>query len=142
MNKEQKMDIKNVFKKYDPKSEAVWKEWKDMKFLIAPMGNAHQKKTITEMFTLKEAIGLEEYGALTFEDVKANVAMGKVYRLYAYSLVLDWQDVEEDTLPIKFSHDKIHEWMMEHGEFANWIILEATKLRKEQLEAAEALVKN
>ena len=136
------MDIKQVFKKYDPKSEAEWFEWNGMSFLIAPMGNAHQKKTITEMFTLKEAIGLEESGALAFDDVKANVAMGKVYRLYAYSLVLDWKNVEEDEKELTFSHDKIHEWMMEYAEFANWIVGKAQELRKKQFEAKEDVVKN
>lgn len=136
------MNIKEVFKKYDPKSEAKWCEWNGMEFLIAPMGNSHQKKTITEMFTLKEAMGLEEQGALAFEDVKANVAMGNVYRLYAHSLVFDWKNVEDDGKPLTFSHDKIHEWMMEFGEFANWVIGEATKIRYDQLAAKEEVVKN
>jgi len=136
------MDIKNAFKKYDPKSEAVWKTWNEMEFLIAPMGNSHQKKKITELFTLKEAIGLEEAGALAFEDVKANVAMGKVYQLYAHSLVFAWKNVEEDGKELVFSHDKIHEWMMEYSDFANWITTESQALRKEIFEKKEEVVKN
>ena len=136
------MDIKNVFKKYDPKSEAVWKTWNEIEFLIAPMGNTHQKKKITEMFSLKEAIGLEENGALAFEDVKANVAMGKVYQLYAHSIVLDWKNAEEDGKELPFSHEKVHEWMMEYGDFAAWVISEAQTVRREVFEKKEEVVKN
>lgn len=136
------MDISKGFTKYDPRSEAEWYEYNEMKFLVAPMGNAFQKKKITEMFTLKEAIGLEEAGALAFEDVKANVAIGRVYELYAKSVVLDWENVEENDKPLKFNAEKIHEWMMEYPEFANFITGKAQDLRKKQFEAKEALVKN
>lgn len=136
------MDISKGFKKYDPKSEAEWFEYNEMKFLIGPMGSPYQKKKITEMFTLKEAIGLEELGALAFEDVKANVAIGKVYEMYAKSIVLDWDQVEENDKPLKFSSEKIHEWMMEHNEFANWVTGKASDLRKKLFEAKEEVVKN
>jgi len=136
------MDISKGFKKYDPKSEAEWFEYNEMKFLIAPMGNAFQKKKITEMFTLKDAIGLEEFGALAFEDVKANVAIGRVYELYAKSLVLDWENVEEKDKPLKFSHEKVHEWMMEYNEFATFVTGKAQELRKKLFDAKEELVKN
>lgn len=136
------MNVSEVFKKYDPKSECVWKEYKEMKFQVAPMGNTFQKKKITELFSLKEAIALEDVGALAFEDVKANVAMGKVYNLYAQSLVFGWDKVEEDSKPLTFSHDKIHEWMMEHSEFANWVISTSQELRKAQFEAKEEVIKN
>jgi len=136
------VDIKTAFKKYDPKSEAEWFEYNEMKFLIAPFGNTFQKKVITEMFTLKEAIGLEENGALTFEDVKANVAIGRLYQLYSKSLVLDWEKVEENEKPLAFSADKIHEWMMEHTEFANWVTSTSQQLRKKLSTAKEELAKN
>lgn len=136
------MDISKGFKKYDPKSEAEWFEFNEMKFLIAPMGNPAQKKKITELFTLKEAIGLEEMGALAFEDVKANVAIGRTYEMYAKSLVLDWENVEENGKPLKFSQEKVHEWMMEFSDFANWVVKQAQALRKKQNEAKEELVKN
>lgn len=136
------MDINKVFKKYDPKSEAEWFEYHEMKFLIAPMGNTYQKKKITELFSLKDAVGLEEFGAMAFEDVKANVAIGRVYELYSKSLVFDWENVEENGKPIKFSQEKIHEWMMEHSEFGAWITTKAIELRNKKVEVKEDLIKN
>lgn len=136
------MDISKGFKRYDPKEEAEWHEYNEMKFLICPIGTPLQKKKIKELFTLKEAVALEEHGAMAFDDVKANVAIGRVYQLYSQSLVLDWKDVEENGKKLAFSAEKIHEWMMEFPEFANWITLTASELRTKQLEAKEELVKN
>ena len=137
-----KMNINDVFKKYDPKSECVWKEYKEMKFFIAPMGNVFQKKRITELFTLKEALGLELSGALAFENVKAKEAMGNVYNLYSQSLVFDWQNVQENDKDVAFNPAKIYEWMMEHDEFANWLIESAQEVRKEQFTKKEEVIKN
>lgn len=136
------MDISKGFKKYDPREESEWFEYNEMKFLICPIGSVLQKKKIKELFTLKEAVALEEHGALAFDDVKAEVAIGRVYQLYSQSLVIDWKDVEENNKPLKFSHEKVHEWMMEFPEFANWVTITASDLRKKQLEAKEELIKN
>jgi hypothetical protein len=136
------MELKNFIKKYDPKSEGEWFEYQEeVKFLIAPMRNPEMKKKLLEEFTLDEATKLEEHGATGLEG-KGNIALGRVTRVYAKSLVFDWDGITENEEKSKFSNDKIHEWMMEDSAFSNWVLDKANELLVKKHKAKEEVVKN
>lgn len=136
------MELKNFIKKYDPKSDGEWFEYQEgVKFLVAPMRNPEMKKKLLEEFTLEEATKLEERGA-TGLDGKGNIALGRVTRVYAKSLVFDWEGLTEEDEKIKFNHDKIHEWMMEDSAFSNWILEKSNDLLVKKFKDKEDVVKN
>jgi hypothetical protein len=136
------MNVNEVFKKFDPKTQAQWRDWSGMEFLIAPMGHQGQKKEVLKTFTLKEAMELENEGPAAFKDVTADIAIGRIYELYSKVLVLDWRNVTENDKELKFSSKKVLEWMMEHDDFANWVIKESVDVRDSLEKKVEELEKN
>lgn len=135
------MNVNEIFKKYDPKSQAKWYEYEGAEFLIAPMDNPHYKKELTKTFTLKEAMAINEGGPQALEGT-ANEAIGRMYKFYSNSLVLDWKEVKDDEKVMKFSAAKVHEWMMDNDEFANFIILKSVACRDELAKEKEEVAKN
>lgn len=135
------MDINQVFKKYDPRSEAKWCEWNEAKFLIAPMDNPYQKKESTKHFTLAETLNMETQGPEALKGM-ANESIKRMYGLYAASLVFDWQDVKDGKKDLKFDTAKVAEWMVEYDDFANFVIRSSIEIRDEREKETEDIAKN
>lgn len=135
------MDINTVFKKYDPKSECEWREWNDAKFLIAPMDNPYQKKEATKHFTLAETLSMETQGPEALKGMAAD-SIKRMYGLYAASLVFDWENVKDGKKDLKFDVNKVHEWMVEFDDFANFVIRSSVEIRDKRNEETEAIAKN
>ena len=136
------MDINTVFKKYDPKTQAKWYTYQDGgDFLIAPMDNPLQQKAATKVFTLAESMRMEAHGPEGLEGMAAD-AIAKIYRVYAESLVIDWREIKDGDKELKFDSKKVHEWMTDHSEFANFVIGKAVELAGEIRKENEELAKN
>lgn len=135
------MNVSEIFKKYDPKEEAKWKEYKGMKFLIAPVGNPTYKNAMLKNLTLKQATMIETHGPEALE-MQGDEALAKIYKIYADSVVCDWEEVKEGSKKLVFSKDKILEWMIGFDDFANFIITEAHNVRNESLKEVEEVEKN
>ena len=122
----------DIFKKYDPRSEAVWKEYKGGEFLIAPQGNKFQQKEMLNEFTLQEASDFESKGPMAFGGMKAGESLKKVYNLYSKTIIFDWKLENDDDKPLKFTAAKCLEFMMEDLEFANWILVTSQEVAREK----------
>lgn len=133
--------VSDIFKKYDPKSEAVWKEYKGAEFLIAPQGNKYQQKEMLNEFTLQEASDFENQGPLAFGGMKAGESLKKVYGLYAKTIIFDWKLESDDDKPIKFTPAKCLEFMMEDLEFSNWVLLASQEVAREKDKVEEEIEK-
>lgn len=135
------MNINEIFKKYDPKSEAVWKEWNGAKFLIAPQGNKAQQKEMLNQFTLQEANDFESKGPLVFGQMMAGEALKKIYNLYANTIIFGWELETEDGKQIPFSPKKCLELMLEHLDFANWVLVASQDVAREKEVVQEEIEK-
>lgn len=122
----------SIFKKYDPRSEAVWKEFKGAEFLIAPQGNKFQQKEMLKEFTLQEASDFEAKGPLAFGDMKAEESLKKVYGLYSKTIIFDWKLEGDDDKPLKFTSAKCLEFMMDDLEFSNWVLVTSQDVAREK----------
>jgi hypothetical protein len=120
------MKLNEIFKKDRIEDQSKWCEYNGAKFLVAPMGNRKQREVTMETFTLSEAVEMDRLGPLAFGGLTAKEAVSKMYRLYATTLVLDNDGIEdEEGNPIKLSTEQIFGLMMDHDEFANWVIKES-----------------
>lgn len=131
----------DIFKKYDPRTEAVWKKYKGAEFFIAPQGNKFQQKEMLNEFTLQEASDFESKGPLAFGNMKAGESLKKVYGLYAKTIIFDWKLESDDDKPLKFSATKCLEFMMEDLEFSNWVLLASQEVAREKEKVEEAIEK-
>ena len=130
-------------KKYDPSSEAKWFKHKDAEFLIAPNLNPRMKMVMLELFTLEEAVGIEEKGGLALGNtIKGKEAIERLNELYAKGIVFDWKNVLDGTEPVPFSHENVLEQMNSDFEFRNWTIQCANELILERLKEKDEIVKN
>jgi hypothetical protein len=135
------MKASDIFKKYDPKSEAVWKEWNGAEFLIAPQGNKFQQKEMLNEFTLQEASDFETKGPLAFSNMKAGESLKKVYSLYAKTIIFDWKLEDDDGKPLKFTAQRCLDFMMEELEFSNWVLLASQEVAREKEKVEEEIEK-
>jgi hypothetical protein len=135
------MNINEIFKKYDPKSECVWKEWNGGKFFIAPQGNKAQQKEMLNQFTLQEANDFETKGPMVFGAMMAGKALEKIYNLYASTIIFDWELEADDGKKIPFSVKKCAELMSEHLDFGNWVLVAAQEVAEEKSKKEEELEK-
>jgi hypothetical protein len=124
--------VSELFKKYDPRSEAVWKTWNGAEFLIAPQGNKMQQKEMLNEFTLQEASDFESKGPMAFGDMKANESLKKVYSLYAKTIIFDWKLEDDSDKPIKFTSAKCLEFMLDDLSFSNWILMASQEVSREK----------
>jgi hypothetical protein len=131
------MNINDVFKKYDPKSECVWKEWNGAKFFIAPQGNKMQQKEMLAQFTLQEANDFETKGPMVFGAMMAGEALKKIYNLYSSTIIFDWELENDEGKKIPFTAKKCAEMMSEHLDFGNWVLLASQEVAREK-EAKES----
>lgn len=135
------MKASDIFKKYDPKSEAVWKEWNGAEFLIAPQGNKYQQKEMLNEFTLQEASDFELKGPLAFSGMKAGDSLKKVYGLYAKTIIFDWKLEDDNGKPLKFTPEKCLEFMMSELEFSNWVLVASQEVAREKEKVEEEIEK-
>ena len=135
------MNINDIFKKYDPRSECVWKEFNGGKFFIAPQGNKAQQKEMLSQFTLQEANDFETKGPMVFGTMMAGDALKKIYNLYAATIIFDWELEGEDGKKIPFTQKKCVELMCEHLEFGNWVLLASQEVAVEKSRLEEELEK-
>ncbi len=129
--------LSDIFKKYDPKTESVWKTFKGAEFLIAPQGNKFQQKEMLSAFTLQEASDFESKGPMAFADSKAIDSLTKVYGLYSKTIIFDWKLEGDDDKPVKFTPAKCLELMLDNLEFSNWVLIASQEVanEKEKVEA-------
>ena len=130
-----------VFKKYDPKTECVWKEWNEAKFFIAPQGNKAQQKEMLSQFTLQEANDFETKGPLVFGAMMAGDALKKIYNLYASTIIFDWELEDDNGKKIPFTPKKCAEMMSEHLDFGNWVLIASQEVAAEKQKKEEELEK-
>lgn len=136
------MKFNEVFKKYDPKSEAAWYDYSGSRFMIAPMGNPLQKTELLKNFTLQETEELQVRGPAGLKAANAQEALSRLYGVYAKSVVCDWAELEDDAgKAMPFNAAKVHLLMVEHDDFAGWVIEQASKRREELDKEAEAVAK-
>jgi len=135
------MNINDVFKKYDPKSECVWKEYNGAKFFIAPQGNKMQQKEMLAQFTLQEANDFETKGPMVFGAMMAGEALKKIYTLYSSTIIFDWELENDDGKKIPFTPKKCAEMMSEHLDFGNWVLIASQEVAKEKEAKEEELEK-
>jgi len=136
------MKFNEIFKKYDPRSEAAWYEYQGARFLIAPMGNPTQKTELLKNFTLEETEELQTRGPAGLKAANAHDALSRLYGVYARSVVVDWEGLEEDNgQPTKFNTTRVHVLMVDHDDFAGWVIEQASKRREELDRESEAVAK-
>lgn len=131
------MNINEVFKKYDPKTECVWKEWNGAKFFIAPQGNKMQQKEMLAQFTLQEANDFETKGPMVFGAMMAGEALKKIYNLYSCTIIFDWELENDEGKKVPFTPKKCAEMMSEHLDFGNWVLIASQEVAKEK-EAKES----
>ncbi len=135
------MNVNDVFKKYDPKEEAKWKDYKGLKFLIAPVGSVSYKNALLKNLTLKQATAIEAEGPAAL-DMPGDEALSKIYKIYSDSVVLDWDGVKNGEKELKFSKEKVLEWMNGFDEFANFVVSASHEIREEVLKEQAEVEKN
>jgi len=134
-------NFNDVFKKYDPKTECIWKEWNGAKFFIAPQGNKMQQKEMLNTFTLQEANDFESKGPLIFGASLAKDALARIYSLYAKTIIFDWELEDDNEKPIPFTAKKCAEMMTEHLDFGNWVLMASQEVAAEKAKKEEELEK-
>lgn len=135
------MKLNEIFKKYDPKSECVWKEWNGGKFFIAPTGNKAQQKEMLQQFTLQEASEFESKGPMVFASMMAGDALKKIYNLYSSTIIFDWELEDDAGKKIPFTAKKCAELMVEHIDFGNWVLMASQEVAQEKEKVEEELEK-
>jgi hypothetical protein len=133
--------MSDVFKKYDPRSEADWKKWNGAEFLIAPQGNKLQQKEMLNVFTLQEASDFESKGPMAFGNIKAKESLEKVYGLYSKTIIFDWKLEDDDGKPVKFTPARCLDLMMEELSFSNWVLLASQEVANEKTKVEEEIQK-
>lgn len=126
------MKFNEVFKRYDPKTECVWKEFNGARFFIAPQGNKAQQKEMLNQFTLQEANDFETLGPMVFGQLKAKEALSKIYNLYATTIIFDWEMTDDNDKPVPFTSKKCAELMVEHLDFGNWVLTASQEVARER----------
>jgi hypothetical protein len=130
------------FKKFDPKDEAEWFEYNEMKFLIGPYFGTNYKRVVGDTYTYEDATGLTKEGVLFFKGISAKEASKKIYRIYADALVLDWEGVTEEGKVLKFTPNAVYDLLCEYEDFAQFVFASSLDLRKKQLDIEDEIVKN
>jgi len=130
------------FIKFDATSEADWFEYNEMKFLIGPYYGHNFRKVLGANYNWADAEGITREGAKYFKDLPAIEANKKIYRLYADSLLLDWEGVTEGGKKLKYTPDAAFDLLVEYDDFAQFVIASAIDVRKKQLNIQDETVKN
>ena len=130
------------FNTFDPKSEAKWYEFNEMKFLIGPIFGTKYQTVLNKQFNWADAEGIDKKGASHFDTLTIEESTKKLYKLYAEALVLDWQDVTLNGVAKVFDQNEVCELMCEHSDFSAFVMRSSIELRKAQIAEKEKIVKN
>ena len=132
------------FKKYDPKTQAKWYEYQDMKFLIAPLRNPLHKKELLKNFKWEELGKIDDVGfAEAFKDQTAEFSYNKMHTINGLTLVFGWENVLDDNgKAMSFDQSLVVEKMLEDAEFGAWVQSKATDLLIERFDEKAQVVKN
>ncbi len=130
------MDFTKQFGSLDPKVQAEWIEHEGSKFLIAPANNIAFKNKTLEMFKMGEiqSGGLDNISAKRVIEIEAEVK--------AHTVLLDWENVEDQGVKIPYNTDKAKEMIVNYEPFRNWLDAEAVKLATKKQQSNDSKKKS
>jgi hypothetical protein len=116
------MDFTKQYGSTDPKTNAQWVEHEGAKFFIAPANNIAFKNKTLEMFKMNELQGggLDKLTAKQVVDIESEIK--------AHTILLDWEQVEDQGQPCGYSRDKAKEMLTNYEQFRNFVDAESVKV--------------
>tara|TARA_R100001509_G_C4692523_1_gene157342 strand:- start:113 stop:505 length:393 start_codon:yes stop_codon:yes gene_type:complete len=116
------MDFTKQYGSTDPKTNAQWVEHEGAKFFIAPANNIAFKNKTLEMFKMNELQGggLDKLTAKQVVEIESEIK--------AHTILLDWEQVEDQGQTCQYSHDKAKEMLTNYEQFRNFIDAESVKV--------------
>jgi hypothetical protein len=116
------MDFTKQYGSTDPKTNAQWVEHQGAKFFIAPANNIAFKNKTLEMFKMNELQGggLDKLTAKQVVEIESEIK--------AHTILLDWENVEDQGQPCGYSRDKAKEMLTNYEQFRNFVDAESVKV--------------